>query len=99
MIILATFHNHTPHVRPQMLRCLRNLTSDPAVMSAIKDAGAIACLVPMLVTHGGHNVSSGQGPSPANVAVVLPKSEVQMEALNVLYNLCMYDKKVRRRNA
>ncbi|GIL49282.1 hypothetical protein Vafri_5411 [Volvox africanus] len=107
-----------PHL-VEMLRCMRNLTSDPAVLPAIKDAGAIACLVPMLAMTPDGSASVNPGPpTPAatatsvgasatssgptagstanimNTAGVLPKSEVQMEALNALYNLCMYNKKV-----
>ncbi|KAG2444433.1 hypothetical protein HXX76_001186 [Chlamydomonas incerta] len=94
-----------PHL-VDMLRCLRNLTSDPAVLPAIKDAGAIACLVPFLTppaAAGGAAGGAGAGaaaaaaeaaPSPANAAVVLPKSEVQLEALHALYNLCVFNKKV-----
>ncbi|GFR52579.1 hypothetical protein Agub_g15172 [Astrephomene gubernaculifera] len=110
-----------PHL-VELLRCLRNLTSDPSVLPAIKDSGAIACLVPMLgapatgvaaasstvaavfnpggaaggAAGGGAAgaASAAAGPNPLNTAVVLPKSEVQMEALNALYNLCMFNKKV-----
>lgn len=32
----------------QLLRFLRNLTTDPAVLPAIKDAGAIEKLIPLL---------------------------------------------------
>lgn len=34
-------------------------------------------------------------PDPTNRSVVLPRSEVQMETLAALYNLCMFNKTVR----
>lgn len=61
------------------MKALRWLSSDPAVLPAIKEAGAISYLVPFLSAE--REIQSGP--------------EVQLEALRSLYNICMFNKKVR----
>ena len=61
------------------------MTSDYAVVPAIKDAGAIPCLVPFLTKE-----KVGAGDMPA----ALIGSEVQLEALHALYNICNLNKRV-----
>ena len=67
------------------MKAMRCLTSDHAVVPAIKDSGAIPCLVPFLAKERAGEVTPG--------AVL--GSEVQLEALHALYNICNLNKRVR----
>ena len=61
------------------MKCLRWLTSEHAVLPAIKDAGAIPALVPFLAR---------------DRMAMMGGVEVQLEALHALYNICNFNKKV-----
>jgi hypothetical protein len=63
------------------MKAMRWLTGEHAVVPAIKDAGAISTLVPFLAKE------------KADQEAVLG-SEVQLEALHALYNICNLNKKV-----
>ena len=63
------------------MKAVRWLSSDHAVVPAIKEAGAIPCLVPF------------QAAERAGAAAL--GSEVQLEALHALYNICNLNKRVR----
>eukprot|EP00798_Chlamydomonas_sp_ICE-L_P022122 gene22122-29182_t len=63
----------------KLMKCLRWLTSEHDVLQSIKDAGAIATLVPFLSRE---RLSQVGGP------------EVQLEALHALYNISNFNKKV-----
>jgi|LauGreSBDMM110SN_4_FD.fasta_scaffold333284_1 hypothetical protein len=69
------------------MKALRCLTSDHGAVPAIKDAGAIPCLVPFLAKE-----KLGPGDSGQGTAVL--GSEVQLEALHALYNICNLNKRV-----
>ncbi|GAX73992.1 hypothetical protein CEUSTIGMA_g1442.t1 [Chlamydomonas eustigma] len=69
-----------PHLL-KLMKAVRWLTGEHAVVPAIKDAGAISTLVPFLAKE------------KADQEVVLG-SEVQLEALHALYNICNLNKKV-----
>lgn len=84
-------HDVPPPALPQLVKCLRWLTSEPAVLPAIKEAGAISVLVPLLTPTGvigSSRAANGSVPPQQSLA------EMRREALNALYNICMYDKKV-----
>mmetsp|Transcript_5084 Transcript_5084/g.11041 ORF Transcript_5084/g.11041 Transcript_5084/m.11041 type:complete len:1296 (+) Transcript_5084:141-4028(+) len=68
---------HAPYL-VKLMKCLRWLTSEHAVLPAIKDAGVISSLVPFL--------------SKERCAAV--GTEVQLEALHALHNICKFNKKV-----
>ena len=63
------------------MKAVRWLSSDHAVVPAIKEAGAIPCLVPFLAAERAGAAALG--------------SEVQLEALHALYNICNLNKRVR----
>ena len=70
-----------PFPPPQLMKAVRWLSSDHAVVPAIKEAGAIPCLVPFLAAERAGAAALG--------------SEVQLEALHALYNICNLNKRVR----
>ena len=76
-----------PPFRSQLMKAVRCLTSDYAVVPAIKDAGTIACLVPFLAKEKVGGEDGGGQPTVLG-------SEVQLEALHALYNICNLNKRV-----
>mmetsp|Transcript_24751 Transcript_24751/g.62835 ORF Transcript_24751/g.62835 Transcript_24751/m.62835 type:complete len:1266 (-) Transcript_24751:519-4316(-) len=72
---------HPPHLI-KALRALRWLTCEHTLLPAIKDAGAISTLVPYLSKE-----TADMGPGTTG-------HEVQLEALQALYNICKFNKKV-----
>jgi hypothetical protein len=74
----ATQRLAMPHLL-KVMKALRWLSSDHSVVPALKDAGAIAQLVPFL---------SRDREGPAG------QQELQLEALHVLYNICKFNRHV-----
>lgn len=68
------------------MRALRWLTSEHAVLPAIKEAGAIATLVPFL--------ARDRPDAPEGLGSAQGSHEAQLEALHALYNICKFNKKV-----
>ena len=61
----------------QLLKALRCLTTEPSVIPAIRDAGTVPCLVPFL---------------SATWQLQEGGTQVQLEALAALYNICIRNK-------
>jgi hypothetical protein len=75
----ATQRLAMPHLL-KVMKALRWLSSDHSVVPSLKDAGAIAQLVPFL--------SRDREAGPAG------QQELQLEALHVLYNICKFNRHV-----
>ena len=87
LIPLSALALTLPPILPsQLMKAVRCLTSDHAVVTAIKESGTIPCLVPFLAKEKVGEVTPG--------AVL--GSEVQLEALHALYNICNLNKRVSR---
>lgn len=73
-------HPASVHPAPlpvKLLKALRCLTTEPSVVPAIRDAGAVPCLVPFL---------------SATWQLQEGGTQVQLEALAALYNICIRNK-------
>ncbi len=75
----------------KLMRAMTRLTKEHAVVPAIRAADAIAVLVPFLAKEKQQAVAAGQqqqanGAEPTNPPSL--GSEVQLEALHALYNIC-----------
>ena len=68
-----------------MMKSLRWLSSEHALLASLKEAGAIPTLVPLLA-------KDKDKERPGLMVEAGMAKEVQLEALNTLYNICQFNK-------